>query len=276
MTNTLNQTRLLSQLAILIDHEATIEQRLDELIPAVAGHAIVRALLEGFRVMSRDHRQALETRLNTLTGRKPPYVETATVYTVGDPADAEEYPVSSALQKIYTLYNQELIGYALLGWLASRELDSSCVADEGTSQHLAVQHTIDYVTAVQRISRLINDVFLWELDSDGAECQCCCPSCSAGICLCAAWWRNVLSEAWSEAGPINNDIGIYVQQPKQGSAATQAGLVRGDLILAVNGAEIKSSGDLQRALRNCPPGKAIHLTVRRQSGQQEVIALVHS
>ena len=47
----------------------------------------------------------------------------------------------------------------------------------------------------------------------------------------------------------------------------------GDVILAVNGDDIESSGDIQRALRNCPPGEAIQLTVRRPSGEFEEIAL---
>ena len=274
MTTTVNQTRLLGQLANLIALEAAIEQRVKEWIPLVVSHSIIGTQLEDFRALSRDHCQALETRLITLTGHKPPYVEAVTAYATGDAADAAEYPVSSALQEIYTLYNQALIGYAVLGSLSSRELDSSCVADDGTSEHLAVQHTNDYVAAVQKISRLINDVLLWEFDRDGAECQCCCPSCSAGICLCAAWWRNVLSEAWSEAGRINNDKGIYVQQPKQGSAATQSGLDRGDIILAVEGHAIESLSDVQSALRDSQPGAVIQLTVHRHSGELEEITLV--
>jgi hypothetical protein len=55
MTKTLNQTRLLSQLANMIALEAAIVQRLEEVIPKVAGHAVVSSLLEGFRALSRGH-----------------------------------------------------------------------------------------------------------------------------------------------------------------------------------------------------------------------------
>lgn len=274
MTTTLNQIRLLTQLANLVALEAAIEQRLNDLIPTTSSHAIAGALFEEFRALSRDHRRALETRLNTLKGGARPSGVQAAIYAANNSPDAAKYPVSSALLEVFTLYNQALIGYALLGSLASRELDSSCLADEGTSHHLAVRHAGEYVQALQEVSRLINDIVLLELDRDGVECQCCCLSCSAGICLCAVWWRDVLSEAWAKAGPINNGIGIYVQQPKQGSAAIQAGLARGDVILAVKGDEIESSGDIQSALRNCPPGGAIQLTVRRQSGELDEIALV--
>ena len=275
MTDRLNQTRLLSQLADMIALEATIVQRLEEVIPEVAGLAVVSSLLEDFRALSGDHRQALETRLAMLRGNESLSGETVTIYAVNNHLDAAEYPATSSLQAIYTLYHQALVGYAMLGSLASRSLDSSSIADEGTSTHLAIQHTDDYVGAIQKTSRLINDVLLWELDRDGVECQCLCPSCSAGICPCAVWWRNVLSDAWSEAGPIANDVGIYVQQPKQGGAATQAGLVRGDVILAVEGKEIESLGDIQSAVRNSQPGEAIQLTVRHHTGELEDIVLLH-
>jgi hypothetical protein len=274
MTITQYPNRLQSQLANMIVLETAIEQRLKELIPEMADHSVASKLLVGFHTLSSDHRQALETRLTALSGNEPPSSEMATVYAADYPLDAVKYPVSSSLQEIYTLYNQALIGYAVLGSLSSRQLDSSNIADEGTSEHLAVQHTNDYVAAIQQISRLINDVVLWELDRDGAECQCLCPSCSAGICLCSAWWRTVLRDAWIEASPIATDVGIYVQHPKKGSSATQAGLVRGDVILAVEGDKVESLSDIQSALHNCQPGAVIQLTVHRHSDELEDIALV--
>jgi hypothetical protein len=275
MTMTLNQSRLLSHLANMIALEAAIELRLDELIPKVAGHEIASTLLADFRALSRDHRQALETRLTALTDRGPPSDEMATIYAADNLPDVVEYPVSSSLQEIYTLYNQALFSYGMLGSLSSRSLDSWVIADEGTSAHLALQYINDYVEAIQKISRLINDVLLWELEGDGVECQCLCPSCNTGICLCSAYWRKVLSDAWLEAGPIATDAGIYVQHPKQGSVAAAAGLVRGDVILAAEGDTIESPGDMQSAVRSSQPGEIIKLTVRRPSDELEDIVLVH-
>jgi hypothetical protein len=55
----------------MIALEAAIEQRLEELIPAVSAHAEVTALLTGFQTLTRDQRQALETRLQTIADAVP-------------------------------------------------------------------------------------------------------------------------------------------------------------------------------------------------------------
>lgn len=84
-----------------------------------------------------------------------------------------------------------------------------------------------------------------------------------------------MSDAWSEAGPLATDTGIFVQHPKQGSAAVQAGLVRGDIILAAEGNNIESPSDMQNAVRNSQPEGVIHLTVRHHSGELEEVTLIH-
>jgi S1-C subfamily serine protease len=87
--------------------------------------------------------------------------------------------------------------------------------------------------------------------------------------------REFLSTTWAEAGPIADDEGVYVQLPKQNSAAVKAGLRRGDVILAAGGQEIESYGDLQSAVRNGEPGEEIRLTVRRGPDELEEVAVVH-
>lgn len=67
--------------------------------------------------------------------------------------------------------------------------------------------------------------------------------------------RYFLSETWLEAGPIFKDVGIYVQLPKKNSPATQAGLVRGDVIMAAGGEKIESYGNLQSVVRNSELGE---------------------
>ena len=59
--------RLQTQLSNMISLEAAIEQRLEELIPDVSDHAEATALLKGFQSLSKGQRQALETRLHTIT-----------------------------------------------------------------------------------------------------------------------------------------------------------------------------------------------------------------
>jgi membrane-associated protease RseP (regulator of RpoE activity) len=172
------------------------------------------------------------------------------------------------------MFNQAVIGYSVLHLLATRFRDSDSIADESTSLHLARQHTQNYVQAIQQISRLLHDVVVWELDREGLECLCLCPGCSVGICLGAMSARTFLSNTWVEAGPIADDEGIYVQLPKQNSAAAKAGLRRGDVILAAGGQEFESWGDIQRAVQGAEPGEEIRLTVRRDSDVLEEVVIV--
>jgi hypothetical protein len=276
MTSTQNHNRLQTQLANIIALEAANEQMLLELIPEVSAHAGATALLTGFQDLARDQRQALETRLKSIADIAPISKNITVALPVNGLSQGGSYPVSTALQIIYTMFNQAVIGYSVLHPLATRFLDSPYIADEGTSYHLTRQHTQNYVHAIQQISRLLHDLVLWELDREGLECQCTCPSCGVGICLCAMAGRSFLSDAWLEAGPIADDKGIYVQPPKESSAATKAGLCKGDVILAVDGQEIESYGDLQNAVRNSKPGEEIRLTVRRGSDELQEIAVARS
>jgi membrane-associated protease RseP (regulator of RpoE activity) len=258
----------------MIALEAAIEQRLAELIPEVSAHAGVTALLTGFQTLSKDQRQALETRLYTIADAVPISNETTVVVPADGLSQEKDCPVSTALQIVYTMFNQAVIGYSVLHPLATRFLDSPYFADKGTSYHLTRQHTQNYVQAIQQISRLLHDVVLWELDREGFECLCICPSCGVGICLCAMAGRSFLSHTWVEAGPIADDEGVYVQPPKQNSAAAKAGLRSGDIILAAGGQEFESWGDLFDAVENAEPGAEIRLTVRRDSDVLEEVAIV--
>lgn len=275
MKVTQNVNRLQTQLAYMIALEVAIEQKLEELIPEVSDHAGATALLTSFQTLTRAQRQALETRHQDIADTADLSEEITVVFPTGGLSEETNNRASTALQTVYTIFNQALIGYSVLHPLATRFLDSPFIADEGTSYHLTRQHTQNYIQAIQQISRLLHDLVLWELDREGLECQCICPSCGVGICLCAMAGSSFLSQAWVEAGPIADDEGIYVQLPKQNSAATKAGLHSGDVILAVGGQEIESYDDLQSAVRNTESGEEIRLTVRRGSDELKEVAVVH-
>jgi hypothetical protein len=266
--------RLIKQLVNLISLESYFEHKLKVWIPRVSAHPEAQALLNNFLRLNRDHQDALETRLTTLRERISVDIESTANLAYFNARESHEYPVSSALQEIYALGNQAVINYAILGSLSSRSLDSWTIEDEGTSAHIALQHINDYVPAIQEISRLINDVVLWELYQEEQECKCKCPSCNLGVCLCSVYWRNVYSTAWEDVGPIANDTGIFVQKPRRGSAAFKTGLKEGDRILNVDENKIETTGDIQNAVRNVAPGEEMRVILQRSSGELEEVTMI--
>jgi serine protease Do len=62
--------------------------------------------------------------------------------------------------------------------------------------------------------------------------------------------------------------GALVEKVAPGGPADQAGIRRGDVVIAAGKTEIQSSGDLIAALRNYQPGDTVQLTVLRH-GQKE-------
>ena len=65
--------------------------------------------------------------------------------------------------------------------------------------------------------------------------------------------------------------GIMVRLPKADSAALQAGLRQGDVIVAVDGQEVQTYQELQAEIRKHEPGDEIHLqTLRGPEGPQEI------
>lgn len=265
--------RLHKQLVHLIALEAAIEQKLGELLSVVSDNPEAATLLRGFLCLPRDQRKALETRLLTLTETGLSTEDPAGIFAGGGLSEVEEYPVSTALQFAHTMFNQAVISYSILVPLGTRFRDSPWLADEGTSFHLANQHMKNYTRAIQKITHLLHDVLLSELNEEGYECQCGCPSCSAGVCLCSLAGRLYLSRAWDAAGPILENGPIYIQLPKQGSAAAKAGLHKGDLIVSGDSREIDSIDDWFEVIGEVGPGEAVKLNVRRNS--EETVDLVN-
>jgi membrane-associated protease RseP (regulator of RpoE activity) len=105
------------------------------------------------------------------------------------------------------------------------------LAGENNTGDMAERYLGSYVRHMHHIYRVLNDAVLWELEQNGETCQCTCPSCGHGICVCSQAPRKTLSDIWSEAGPIADDDSVYIHRPRLGSPAEQAGLSAGDQIL---------------------------------------------
>lgn len=175
----------------------------------------------------------------------------------------QDHPVSSTLRHLSSLLGEAIIGYSMIQPIAARFRDSWVIANEGTTAHIARSHTQEYAAANGRITELFHGVIIWELDNQGQECQCTCPSCGIGICVGAASSRLILDEALAAARDNYRGLGHTVYPPRRGSAAEKAGLRSGDVISAVDGTRVDSYSRLATAIRNHAGSGQIRLKVLR-------------
>ncbi len=268
-----NTGLLANSVAGLAGLEKKIEINAKQLASQVSGFPEVSTLLGEIQVKAVDHGDALRSRLQALGGAASVPDRSDSGPGIGELLDADQYPATTALRGAYALLNQAVVEYAMLQVLALRHRDSWASADDGTTGHIAREHTQDCAVAIQQICRLLHSVLVREMEKEGLECQCTCPSCGLGICLCAAASRAILNDAWAGAGPVAVAEGVYVQTPKAGSAAEQAGLRRGDIVVGVGDEEVQEYSALQAGVRSRSSGEEIPLVIRRVSDVTEEISV---
>ena len=72
----------------------------------------------------------------------------------------------------------------------------------------------------------------------------------------------------------NMPEGIYVVSVEEGSAAANAGIMKGDIITKFDGSSISSCSDLQKTLQYYAAGDSVTITVQRpQNGEYVSIEL---
>ena len=267
--------RLRHHLASMVTLENQIETILADIVGRPTAHPEADALFERVHKMVKDQHAALSTRLQSVSGavsdpNTPEFVPTVSGLT-GMTASDSPNSASFALNTVSTILNHAILGYTILQALSHRYRDSKISGGENTGD-ISEQHTYNYVTLVQEINQLVQNVVLWELSQADEECRCSCPSCGLGICLCAASSRAILNSAWADSVPANQD-GILVQAPRSGSAAMTAKLKAGDMVMAADGRTIHSTADLQNVVRERQPGEDISLHVRRDGAPMVEISV---
>ena len=261
MANELQQ-----RVADMVILESQIEKALDQRLKEVQDHEEAAEAVKRFLTMVKDQREALQARLQNIGGSESdpigaiaPFSMTAT-----PPDKGGTRAVSQALHAISTTFNHADFGYAMLHTVAHRFNDR---AGEGNTADMAEEHRRSYADASQAIYQLIPDVVIWEMGKDG-ECTCTCPACSLGICLC--WHAHV--DSLMPVSPAEEG-GILVRQPRANSAALQAGLRQGDVILAADDQQVQTFQDLQAGVRKHEPGEEILLRVKRGPGEPLEVAV---
>lgn len=268
MTNEVAENRLHQHMAQLVALETSIVKLLEHQLDAVAVYPDGTTIIQEFTRLAQNHRQALEARLDEVSNN---------VF-VPNKADQDfqidsAHPMSTTLRRNYVSLNEAIIDYTTLRVIALRFRDSP-VAGGGNTADLADQHIRDYVGAIRKISQLIHDVVVWELEQEGLSCKCTCACCGIGVCICNVYNRETLSNAWIEAGPIADDSKFTMVPPKPGSNAATAGLKSGDLIIEADGRKIESYGILYEVFDGHEPGDSIELQVSRNCGKLTSISVV--
>ncbi|MDA1256901.1 MAG: LuxR C-terminal-related transcriptional regulator [Chloroflexi bacterium] len=272
MTTQVDSHRVRSALVELANMEALIERKAVELQPIVATHAAATDLVGDVLQTAREHLEAVDERISRMPGGTKPDPAIPIQRPQISAGFAGSHPVSSGLGTVYSLLSEAVIRYTIIQPISNRFRDSMVAESEGTTAHLTRDHVQDYMAISGRVTEIIHDVVIWELDRDGLECYCVCHACGMGLCVCAMGARVAFGKAWTAACPPAAEHGLPVNPPRSTSAAAAAGIRAGDTVVAVEGLKIDATSVLQGTIRDHDPTAMINFTIRRNGQEISVIA----
>ncbi len=220
------------------------------------------AVIEGFRPIVEQQRERLAL-----------YIADAGDATAGEArtSGATSHRLSSfsaALRQVTIAFNACVLGYAMLQEMALRLYDPRL-------REIAPKHLKTYLDAAVTMTRMLPAVIAWELAEEGLHCSCICPMCGLGACGCVALATQTLGAAFRDAVADSAPAGFALQAPKPESELARSGVRAGDVLLAVDGQEVRSIPDIQAAIRRHAVGDELHLMVRRASDSPRELTVRH-
>jgi hypothetical protein len=235
--------------------EADLLERVDELrTSGDAGPETADAVARMSALVAR-HGKALKE-LADRRGAEPETPTAGTEYRT-------ERPVSRRLEQLAGAAAAAVVAYGGL-YAAARLQYEDELCD------LADAHAAEWASALQAANDLLPRAVHAELLRAGLTCRCVCPACGIGACLCTRNSIETIREHWGRPGLEPSD-GIELRiQPRPGSQLSEAGLDRGDRVLAIDGEVVHTNSEVQRALRRHPIGEAMPVQIARSGRTEEI------
>lgn len=213
----------------------------------------------------QTHRDQLAVYLED-TGGAEPSGETRSRRSIS--TESAAFP--EVLRDLCLAFHQCALSYAMLYEVALRLY-------EPRLREIVPEHLKTHADAALSMSRLLPGVVARQLAQEGLHCACTCPMCGVGVCGCVAWGTEVLIEAWRDAIPAaSGPPGFVLLPPKPESELARAGVRGGELVLAVDGQQVRGRQEVQDALRKRTLGDEVRLLIQRGSGAPRELIVRHA
>lgn len=254
--------RSVTELAAL---EGELAGRLERAQQLSSGHPDALAAIQRLRPTVQTHRDQLAAYLKESGGAEPS----------GETANPRSTPkeatvLSELLRDLCLAFHRCALSYAMLYEVALRLY-------EPRLREIAPEHLKAHADATLSTARLLPGVVAWQLAQDGLHCACTCPMCGVGACGCVAWGTEALIDAWRDAALAESEPpGFVLLPPKPGSELARAGVQGGELVLAVDGQQVRGRQEVQDAMRKHMLGDEVRFLIRRSSESPRELVVRHA
>ncbi len=252
--------RLNQNVLSMLDLEDLISDDLNGLDPQA-----LAALPNGFGAMIDAHREELLGYLRS--AGVDPGVTRRTASAVGarpfTGVVGAAGPRSATVAALFAELSYAAVGYAALFELSLKLFDEDL--RDIAPRHMQTHRDAAFSLAAH-LSRIIAD----ELAEDHLQCQCICPMCSLGACGCVEVGREEAAgiAPTREAAPPEG--GFILEPPRSGSQLSEAGIMAGDVLLAIDGQPVQTIQDIQDTIRKHRPGERVRLLIAHGDSDREI------
>lgn len=248
----------------LAGFEDELAERLERAQQLSAGYPDARDAIQRLRPMVQAHRDLLAAYLKESGGAEPGKETTSSQSTW-----REATALSELLRELSMAFHRCALGYAMLYEVALRLY-------EPRLREIAPKHMKAHAGAALSTAQMLPGAVAWQLAQDGLPCACICPMCGLGACGCVALGTQTLIAAWRGAASTESEpAGFTLQPPRPESELARAGVQGGDLLLAVDGHQVRTTDDIQHVLRKHAFGDEVRFQVRRGSESPRELVVRH-